>query len=109
MVEFSLYGSSEKSLAKLIPGMKSSGSTQLKIYFHSESDSFIMICDFNSFSPKKITPIDLYYENYNYILLGQMYLNGRQNLGFVIKSNTYHMWPKNVKDFLQIGTEVKKF
>ena len=40
------------------------------------------------------------------LILGQMYLNGRQNLGFVIKSNTYHLWPKNVKDFLQIGTEV---
>ena len=38
--------------------------------------------------------------------LGQMYLNGKQCLGFSIKSNTYHLWPNFVKEFLQIGKEV---
>ena len=37
---------------------------------------------------------------------GQMYINGQQSLGFVIKSNAFHTWPKMVKDFLQIGRSV---
>ena len=38
---------------------------------------------------------------------GQMYINGQQSLGFVIKSNAFHTWPKMVKDFLQIGKSVQ--
>ena len=38
---------------------------------------------------------------------GQMYINGQQSLGFVIKSNAFHTWPKMVKDFLQIGRSVQ--
>ena len=37
---------------------------------------------------------------------GQMYINGQQSLGYVIKSNAFHTWPKMVKDFLQIGMTV---
>ena len=40
------------------------------------------------------------------LIPGQMYINGQQSLGFVIKSNTFHTWPKMVKDFLQIGRKV---
>eukprot|EP00090_Calanus_glacialis_P044057 TRINITY_DN7828_c0_g1_i2.p1 TRINITY_DN7828_c0_g1~~TRINITY_DN7828_c0_g1_i2.p1 ORF type:complete len:1480 (+),score=299.56 TRINITY_DN7828_c0_g1_i2:117-4556(+) len=40
------------------------------------------------------------------LIPGQMYINGQQSLGFVIKSNTFHTWPKMVKDFLQIGKKV---
>eukprot|EP00092_Neocalanus_flemingeri_P024580 GFUD01026659.1.p1 GENE.GFUD01026659.1~~GFUD01026659.1.p1 ORF type:complete len:1744 (+),score=379.20 GFUD01026659.1:118-5349(+) len=40
------------------------------------------------------------------LIPGQMYINGQQSLGFVIKSNTFHTWPKMVKDFLQIGRQV---
>jgi hypothetical protein len=35
-----------------------------------------------------------------------MYINGKQCLGFAIKSNTYHTWPQPVKEFMQIGKEV---
>jgi len=40
------------------------------------------------------------------LIPGQMFINGQTCLGVVIKSNTFHTWPKIVKDFLQIGKKV---
>ena len=37
---------------------------------------------------------------------GQMYINGQQSLGFLIKSNAFHTWPKMLKNFLQLGKAV---
>ena len=37
---------------------------------------------------------------------GQMYINARVSLGYLIKSNTYQSWPQIVKDFLKIGGQV---
>ena len=35
-----------------------------------------------------------------------MYINGKQCIGFAIKSNTYHTWPQPVKEFMQIDKEL---
>ena len=38
---------------------------------------------------------------------GQMYINGKINLGVVIKNNTFHTWPQSVRNFLCVGNPVK--
>ena len=40
------------------------------------------------------------------LIPGQMYINARQSLGFLIKSDSYHNWPQIVRDFLKIGGQV---
>ena len=37
---------------------------------------------------------------------GQMYINGRRSLGFIIKNNQAHTWPTPVKRFLHEGARV---
>lgn len=38
---------------------------------------------------------------------GQMYINGKQCLGYVIKNNLFHTWPSEIRSFLQQGFQVK--
>jgi len=41
------------------------------------------------------------------LIPGQMFVNGRSCLGYALKSNSYHTWPKPIKDFLYQGAKVK--
>ena len=62
---------------------------------HSVHNKIVLIQFFTGFSFQlaKLTP-------------GQMYVNGKKSLGYIIKNNTFHTWPLNIRNFLHQGARV---
>ena len=93
-----IFGSSHSPFQGLGFGTDAEKLTNLHATIHSIQNKMILL-EFTSplsgcKSMAKLVP-------------GQMYINGQQSLGFVIKSNAFHTWPKMVKDFLQLGKSVQ--
>ncbi|TRY75384.1 hypothetical protein TCAL_06343 [Tigriopus californicus] len=70
--------------------------SSVEAQIHSVHNKIVVISFFTGFSFQfaKLVP-------------GQMYVNGKKSLGYLIKNNNFHTWPQTIKAFLHQGAKLK--
>lgn len=89
---------SQKPVGPLTPKLRSDPDyvSSVDAQIHSVHNKIVVISFFTGFSFQ-----------YAKLVPGQMYVNGKKSLGYLIKNNNFHTWPHTIKAFLHQGAKLK--